>query len=123
MRPPCIVCGRASKEDHHLTPRGEDGERLDPDLTAPLCLACHNRQHNKLRLLDLQRAPTGHSTPERIEYCLRQTAVFVADLRPSWGPWCVVLASAMTRSADELAAHTRGLDARDPAWREAESMP
>lgn len=123
MRPPCLRCGRPSKEDHHLTPRDENGERPDPQLTAPLCLSCHNREHNQLRVLGLQSAPGGLTTPERIEYCLRQTAVFVSGLRPSWGEWCELLAAGMTRWADDLARHTRDLDRRVPAWREAESMP
>ena len=122
MRPPCIRCGRPSKNDHHLTPRDKQGERLDPQLTAPLCRPCHDQEHNKLRVLDLDRAPGSLSVPERVEVFLRQAALFVAGLTPTWGPWCESLASALIRRADELADHTRNMDRLGSAWREAESM-
>jgi hypothetical protein len=123
VKPRCVLCKRPAKDQHHPTLRDAQGERLDDELKVPLCRSHHLAAHNKLRVLDLQRAYGGGSGVERVELRLRRMAVFLADMAPTYGEFFMLLAAAMTRWADELQQDGRALDRRDPSWREeAEGM-
>jgi hypothetical protein len=117
MTEQCFRCGKRGANQHHLTLRDENGERLDDALTVPLCHNCHCAEHDWLRLSDLQRAPGPLSLPERVELRLRRLAVFFERL-VMFAPFSLKLAAALSGWADELARHTAGLDRCYPRWRE-----
>jgi len=48
----CLLCDAPMAERHHLAGR-LGGDYVDPDLTAPLCRACHRAEHNRWRARDL----------------------------------------------------------------------
>jgi hypothetical protein len=117
MNPPCIRCGRRGEEEHHITARDDHGEHLDEDLLVWLCKPCHKHSHNTLRILELDRSGGPLSVPERVELRLRRVAAFLVGLGPPWTLLSGPLAAALSRWADQLAGHTRGLDHHYPDWR------
>ncbi|MGH3427235.1 MAG: hypothetical protein ACRDQZ_06665 [Mycobacteriales bacterium] len=117
-RAPCTGCGRPGVHEHHLTLRDEHGRRLDEDLVVWLCKACHLGEHNTLRILELERAVGPLTVVERVELRLRRVAAFLVRLGVPFRVLCGPLGVAMSRWADDLAGHTRGLDLRFPNWRD-----
>jgi hypothetical protein len=116
-RQPCTRCGRPGEHFHHLTLRAENGERLDDDLVVWLCKPCHLGEHNTLRILELERAVGPLTVVERVELRLRRVAAFLIRLGVPFSVLCHPLGVAMSRWADDLAGHIRGLDQRYPGWR------
>lgn len=92
----CLQCGRKTGiEQHHVA-----GRNHDPELTVPLCLACHAQAtENLLRAdVDMRRAPNSE---ERVRRALKATAVFLWMLAEALWRWAESLKPA-TRASEPL---------------------
>jgi hypothetical protein len=82
----CLQCGRQIEiEDHHVAGRGHD-----PELTAPLCQACHAQVTENLRRADVDMRFTPDSV-ERVRRALKATAVFLRMLAEALWRWAELL--------------------------------
>lgn len=92
MHAGCVFCGRRPVAWHHPTGRtAPNGPYLDPDLTVPLCLRHHNREHELLRRAGWAFPPEGAEPAwwrlgRVFDLACRaadagRLAVFVSDLR------------------------------------------
>jgi hypothetical protein len=78
----CSICGRKLQiEKHHVA-----GRNHDPELTAPLCLACHAQVTENLRQGGVDMRYTRDSV-ERVQRALKATAVFLAMLAKALWRW------------------------------------
>jgi len=78
----CSICGRKLQiEKHHVA-----GRNQDPELTAPLCLACHAQVTENLRRGDVDMRYTPDSV-ERVRRALKATAVFLRMLAEALCRW------------------------------------
>ena len=78
----CSICGRKVHiEMHHVAGRNHDAE-----LTAPLCIACHDQVTENLRCADVDMRCTGDSV-ERVRRALMATAVFLRMLAEALWRW------------------------------------
>jgi hypothetical protein len=82
----CLVCGRKVQiEKHHVA-----GRNHDPELNAPLCVACHARVTEDLRRGDVDMRYTRDSV-ERVRIALKATAVFMRMLAEALWRWAECL--------------------------------
>jgi hypothetical protein len=82
----CLQCGRQIEiEDHHVA-----GREHDPELTAPLCQACHAQVTENLRRADVDMRFTPDSV-ERVRRALKATAVFLRMLAEALWRWAELL--------------------------------
>jgi hypothetical protein len=82
----CLQCGRAiTTEDHHVS-----GRNNDPELTAPLCQACHAQATELLRSADVDMRKSSSSV-ERVRRSLRATALFLGALADAMWRWADLL--------------------------------
>jgi hypothetical protein len=78
----CSICGRKIQiEKHHVA-----GRNQDPDLTAPLCQACHAHATENLRCGDVDMRYTKDSV-ERVRRALKATSVFLRMLAEALWRW------------------------------------
>ncbi len=74
----CGLCGRPSKERHHLTGRDTNGVYVHPGLLADLCHQHHVFIHNVLRSQHIDTPPVTPDHPfALVGYVLRRLAVFI----------------------------------------------
>jgi hypothetical protein len=82
----CAICGRKIQiEKHHVA-----GRNHDPDLTAPLCQACHAQATENLRQGDVDMRYTPDSR-ERVRRALKATSVFMRMLAEALWRWAECL--------------------------------
>jgi hypothetical protein len=110
----CVLCGtkdlpalrkisRTHLQEHHVV-----GKANDDRLVVVVCLNCHADLSEAQRDSGVQlRSRDDRTSLERLEAVLRGLADFL-----------FLLAAALVRWADELAAQTRRLDAAFPSWRD-----
>lgn len=78
----CSICGRKLQiEKHHVA-----GRNHDPELTVPLCTACHGQITENLRRADVNMQSTRDSV-ERVRRALKATAVFLPMLADALWRW------------------------------------
>ena len=78
----CVLCGRKdSIEQHHVA-----GRNHDPQLTGPLCQACHALATENLRRADVSMRHEPNSI-KRVKKALSATAVFMRMLADALGRW------------------------------------
>lgn len=78
----CPICGRKVKiQNHHVA-----GRNHDPELTTPLCTACHDQITENLRCADVDMRRTQNST-ERVRRALNATSVFLRMLADALARW------------------------------------
>lgn len=78
----CLQCGRTIRtESHHVA-----GRNHDPELTAPLCQACHAQDTEMLRRAEVDMSKTSSSV-ERVRRSLKATAVFLWMLAEALWRW------------------------------------
>jgi len=90
----CLLCGGAVEDEHHVA-----GRRIDPDLTAPVCADCHQRQHEDMRDAGV------HLDSDHTAGVLGRLVSFLRSL----GAFFAGLAEALLRWADEIARAIEGL--------------
>ena len=124
-RPPCIVCGRPSVEDHHVV-----GARVDGELAAPHCHDHHELMHDDWWTLRVGAKRTGKSNIDgdqpptalhQLYLALRRTAAWLGRLAAQglFQPLTGWLAAALARWAFALQLAIAALDAAVPEWRTA----
>ena len=104
--PICLLCGENDPVAfHHIA-----GAANDEELEGPVCVNCHLRLHEDLRILgtDLRRQP--RALVEKIHEILLGLAVFFRRLADRCGYW-----------AEKLSEFIRALDAHLPEWRDLEA--
>lgn len=112
--PICLLCGEKEfwalilapeklLENHHVA-----GKAHDPDLTLTICLNCHARQHELLRVAGASMKP-ANSFLERLALILRGLGVHLQILADKFVVWAQMLLDLVT-----------DLDAKFPKWRECE---
>jgi hypothetical protein len=78
----CSICGRELQvQKHHVAGRSHDAE-----LTAALCIACHDQVTENLRRADVDMRYT-RDPAERVRRALRATAVFLQMLAEALFRW------------------------------------
>jgi hypothetical protein len=77
----CLICGRK----HHIQEHHVAGRNHDAELTAPLCVACHDQVTENLRRADVDMRYTGDSV-ERVRRALN-TTVFLRMLAEALCRW------------------------------------
>jgi hypothetical protein len=78
----CSICGRKLQiEKHHVA-----GRNHDPELTAPLCQACHAQATENLRRADVDMRYTD-ARVERVRRALKAAAVFLRMLAEALWRW------------------------------------
>jgi len=78
----CLLCGRKIRiEQHHVA-----GRNHDPQLTSPLCQACHALATENLRRADVSMRHEPDSI-KRVKKALSATAVFMRMLADALGRW------------------------------------
>ena len=103
----CLQCGRKTGiEQHHVA-----GRNHDPELTAPLCLACHAQATENLRRADVDMRRAANSE-ERVRRALKATAVFL---------W--MLAEALWRWAESLKPSTRAVNSLNSGGKHSGDSP
>lgn len=97
----CLFCQGPAEEEHHVALR-----RVDPELTAPLCAACHRRAHRDLEEAGVQLDTPGE--PDllgRLVLFLRAVGSFLLSLGERVLEW----AQALERVAAGLCEGCRAL--------------
>jgi hypothetical protein len=85
----CSICGwNVQIEKHHVA-----GGRHDPELTAPLCIACHAHITESLRRADVDMRHTPDPA-ERVRRALKATAIFLRMLAEALWRWADTLRKA-----------------------------
>ena len=88
----CLICGRKHHiQEHHVAARAHDAE-----LTAPLCIACHDQVTENLRCADVDMRYTRDRV-ERVRRALRATAVFLRMLAEALCRWAESLIESDSR--------------------------
>jgi len=120
-----MFCGRPFDELHHGTGRDHEGQYLDRMLVMPSDHDCHVFAHDDWRHEKLDELDGPHTAVEYVAIRLRRIAMNLGRIdqhsgrQTFWG----LLADAMVSWAEELDAHVRALDERDPTWRNDGRFP
>ena len=78
----CSICGRKLQIERHRVA----GRNHDPELTAPLCLACHAQVTENLRIGGVDMRDTRDSV-ERVRRALKAAAIFLRMLAGALWRW------------------------------------